>query len=769
MPPMSKGFGEHIEDYKVLEFLGKGGFGCVYKAKCLNTRIDVAIKMIDKNLMQRHGMIGRVRDEVAIHSRLKHQSILKLYTYFEDANYVYMVLELCPNGDLQRFLKDHYPQGLSEDEAARVIKQVLEGLLYLHNHKILHRDMSPSNLLLTADMQVKIADFGLATLSKPNENHMTLCGTPNYISPEVATRSSHGPQADVWGLGCLLYTLLVGKAPFDTDGVKSTLTRVVMADYTIPSYLSDKAKDLISRLLKKNPHDRIELRDILKHPFITSNDQKFQEKVLLSRALSRDRMADSGLGKTMSSVDRMPRGRSRSEERASMVPSMSTPLAPQFTVRSDPLTERNNYQNNFAYQSKRNDYSREQTSVLSGIPPPRSRVFSRTSQNSCEDINRQKNDKQRCREQAIESLKDQDVNTKLQIPPLNSQRLLPTRHRTKNAVLTILDSGEVCIEFIKKKNSNMERIGEVCRISSDGLRIAIYKLKESTPIGDEPPPLPSYGADNIYSYESLPSRHHRKYIYAARFVKLVKAKTPKVTLYTERAKCQFMENGPHPDCEIHFYNGIKITCVDGVVKITDSVGNSYGEGEVPHELEEYYEHYRECYKRCLLLETTLTSLESATGHSYFPAIIGRKPLSAGSIPSLQGKENISRMTNSPPVMPSFDATCSVMSAVTSRSKKTTSIRSSQYAFNRVIIPGIGVAIQLPNGDVKIEYKDGSAITVRPDSRGGGVLYENDNGAITKYSKNHHQNVQMPYEVKEKLRHLPTVITHLVQPKHRNIR
>lgn len=120
-------------------------------------------------------------------------------------------------------------------------------------------------------------------------------------------------------------------------------------------------------------------------------------------------------------------------------------------------------------------------------------------------------------------------------------------------------------------------------------------------------------------------------------------------------------------------------------------------------------------------------------------------------------------------MPSFDATCSVMSAVTSRSKKTNSVRSSQYAFNRVIIPGIGVAIQLPNGDVKIEYKDGSAITVRPDSRGGGVLYENDNGAITKYSKNHHQNVQMPYEVKEKLRHLPTVITHLVQPRHRNIR
>ena len=82
----------------------------------------------------------------------------------------------------------------------------------------------------------KIADFGLATqLSRPDEKHMTMCGTPNYISPEVATRSSHGLEADVWGLGCLLYTLLVGRPPFDTDAVKSTLTRVVMADYKVSS------------------------------------------------------------------------------------------------------------------------------------------------------------------------------------------------------------------------------------------------------------------------------------------------------------------------------------------------------------------------------------------------------------------------------------------------------------------------------------------------------------------------------------------------------
>ncbi len=188
--------------------------------------------------MQAAGMVNRVRQEVSIHSRLSHPSILQLHAFFEDQDFVYLVLELCENGELQHYLKAS-GQPLTEDEARGVMIQVVEGLLYLHSHNILHRDLSLANLLLTRDMKVKIADFGLATqLSRPDERHMTMCGTPNYISPEVATRSSHGLEADVWGLGCLLYTLLVGRPPFDTDAVKSTLTRVVMADYKVRSKTS---------------------------------------------------------------------------------------------------------------------------------------------------------------------------------------------------------------------------------------------------------------------------------------------------------------------------------------------------------------------------------------------------------------------------------------------------------------------------------------------------------------------------------------------------
>lgn len=204
-----------------------------------------------------------------IHSRLKHPSVLELYTFFQDANYVYLVLELAHNGELQRYMKQVMRRPMSEPEAASILSQVVAGLLYLHSHQIMHRDISLSNLLLSQDMHIKIADFGLATqLKRPDERHVTMCGTPNYISPEVVSRASHGLPADVWGLGCMFYTLLVGQPPFDTDAVQATLNRVVMSDYHIPSYVSYDARDLIDKLLKKNPQERITLEQVLQHPFM---------------------------------------------------------------------------------------------------------------------------------------------------------------------------------------------------------------------------------------------------------------------------------------------------------------------------------------------------------------------------------------------------------------------------------------------------------------------------------------------------------------------
>ncbi|CAJ0916772.1 unnamed protein product [Ranitomeya imitator] len=266
---MASSIGGRIEDFKVLNLLGKGSFACVYRAQSINTGIEVAIKMIDKKAMQRVGMVQRVRNEVEIHCQLKHPSILELYNYFEDSNYVYLILEMCHNGEMNRYLKNR-KKPFAEKEARHFMEQIVKGMLYLHSHGILHRDLTLSNLLLSSDMNIKIADFGLAAqLKLPNEKHFTMCGTPNYIAPEIATRSAHGLESDVWSLGCMLYTFLVGRPPFDTDTVKNTLNKIVLADYEMPNFLSREAKELIFQLLRKNPADRLSLSSVLDHPFMT--------------------------------------------------------------------------------------------------------------------------------------------------------------------------------------------------------------------------------------------------------------------------------------------------------------------------------------------------------------------------------------------------------------------------------------------------------------------------------------------------------------------
>ncbi|CAK8697491.1 unnamed protein product [Clavelina lepadiformis] len=278
-------FGGSIADYEVLNLIGRGAFACVYRAKCRRSGRDIAIKMIDKRSMRKSGMVSRVRSEVEIHAQLKHPSVLELFHCFEDSDHVYLVVELCLKGELNRFLKT---QGnvLSENQVREFLTQIVEGMLYLHAHGILHRDLTLANMLLDDTCHIKIADFGLATrLALPTDKHFTMCGTPNFISPEIATRSAHGLESDVWSLGCMLYTFLVGTPPFDTDAVKSTLNKVVLGSYKIPEHVSNEARDLIQDMLQKDPRERITLSAVLEHPFMRPETWK---------GAHRERSVDSG-------------------------------------------------------------------------------------------------------------------------------------------------------------------------------------------------------------------------------------------------------------------------------------------------------------------------------------------------------------------------------------------------------------------------------------------------------------------------------------------
>lgn len=465
-------------------------------------------------------MENRVKQEVAIHAKLKHTSILQLYTFFEDISYVYLVLELAHHGELQRYLKDTATR-LTEIETANIIGQVVKGLLYLHSQDIIHRDMSLSNLLLTKDFQVKIADFGLATLSGPNERHTTLCGTPNYISPEVASRATHGRPADVWGLGCMLYTLLVGTPPFDTGGIKSTLIKVVTSQFSLPTYLSAEAKDLLNRLLQKNPMERIRLDEVLVHPFMT--------RIALSTQRSSKNVTqastDSGVLTTMSSDASRNfshrYNRSRSEERyrpngamqldydvrqqspySSVHRLIDDEPSEQMFCNATPYRSIEMHKENCGQQQHHSNFSDNVLNVIGDfnrpadpgggnslacmpmgrfLPKPNSLLDAATNQpNYTADYQQNTNQYTplfQSEHHAHQAPVQQPSHPKqISVPAFCTDRLLPTRHKTKNAILTIESDGSVVIEFFKFKSKyNEERIIDVCRISRNGQNIIVYQ------------------------------------------------------------------------------------------------------------------------------------------------------------------------------------------------------------------------------------------------------------------------------------------------------
>ena len=142
-------------------------------------------------------------------------------------------------------------------------------------------------------MNIKIADFGLATQINDEKKHFTMCGTPNFISPEIASRNAHGLEADVWSLGCMMYTFLTGKPPFDTEGIRNTLNKVVLAEFDMPNYLSNEAQDLISCLLRKNPMDRIPLTNVLEHPFMSLKTRRMIQQISLPSLSSNTKSINS--------------------------------------------------------------------------------------------------------------------------------------------------------------------------------------------------------------------------------------------------------------------------------------------------------------------------------------------------------------------------------------------------------------------------------------------------------------------------------------------
>ncbi|KAI1724921.1 protein kinase domain-containing protein [Ditylenchus destructor] len=249
-------------------FLGKGGFARCYELVDNSTKAIYAGKVVSKTLLQKKHQKDKMSQEVSIHKGLSHPHIVKVEGCFEDAENVYILLELCARRSLMELHKRR--RAVTEPEARYFTHQIVVACQYLHDKKTIHRDLKLGNLFLNDDMQLKIGDFGLATtLEYEGERKNTLCGTPNYIAPEMLDKKGHSYEVDIWAIGCILFTLLVGKPPFETDTLKETYNRIKNNKYTIPPRVGKNAADLITRLLAPNPAHRPRIHEVLRFPFFT--------------------------------------------------------------------------------------------------------------------------------------------------------------------------------------------------------------------------------------------------------------------------------------------------------------------------------------------------------------------------------------------------------------------------------------------------------------------------------------------------------------------
>ncbi|XP_068629667.1 aurora kinase C-like [Battus philenor] len=257
-----------LSDFDLGRPLGKGKFGNVYLAREKESHYVVALKVLFKSQIVDSEIEHQVRREVEIQCRLRHPNILRMYGYFHDEKRIYLILEYAKHGALYKLLKDH--ERLDERTAAIYIRDLAKALIYCHSKKIIHRDIKPENLLIGHNYELKIADFGWSVHS-PSSRRMTLCGTLDYLSPEMIEGKPHNYTVDIWSMGVLCYELLVGLPPFEAKDSHQTYRKIRYVIIKYPDFISKKAKDLMGKLLVINPEQRLPLTQILQHPWITEN------------------------------------------------------------------------------------------------------------------------------------------------------------------------------------------------------------------------------------------------------------------------------------------------------------------------------------------------------------------------------------------------------------------------------------------------------------------------------------------------------------------
>ncbi|XP_037622983.1 death-associated protein kinase 2 isoform X2 [Sebastes umbrosus] len=269
---------QQVEDFYVIgEELGSGQFAIVKRCIEKSTDVEYAAKFIKKRQSRasRRGVRREeIEREVDILQQIQHNNIVALHDVYENRTDVVLILELVSGGELFDFLAQK--ESLSEEEATRFIKQILDGVLYLHSKRIAHFDLKPENIMLLDRNvhlpRIKLIDFGLAHKIEAGADFKNIFGTPEFVAPEIVNYEQLGLEADMWSIGVITYILLSGASPFLGDTKQETLGNISAMDYEFDEELfsntSELAKSFIRKLLEKDTRKRMTIQDALNHHWI---------------------------------------------------------------------------------------------------------------------------------------------------------------------------------------------------------------------------------------------------------------------------------------------------------------------------------------------------------------------------------------------------------------------------------------------------------------------------------------------------------------------
>lgn len=258
------------------EVIGKGSYSTVFRASNRVTGEKVAIKVVDLyHLSSREpGKYRKLRDrlrmEIKIAKNTDHPNLVRLIEVLEEEEKIYLVFEFCECGDLTK----HFQKVgvLDEVQTRDFLTQIISGLGYLHSQNIIHRDLKPQNILITkvdGKPQLKIADFGFAKETQPQDMSSTICGSPLYMSPQLLNMTEYSPKADIWSLGVIMYEMVTGNKPIEANNQFELMHNVRNHKIRIPAFLSGNCKSLLKGLLRKEEGKRLDINDVLTHPFFT--------------------------------------------------------------------------------------------------------------------------------------------------------------------------------------------------------------------------------------------------------------------------------------------------------------------------------------------------------------------------------------------------------------------------------------------------------------------------------------------------------------------